>query len=142
MSEKNVDADLAPRDQEIIASLRRTYEAISRGDFDSAVEIADPDIELIATVGFTSLRGANKLRAWMEPQAIENLSMEPEHFEVVGNSVLVRQLSRGRGVTSGINLEMRLWTVWTINEAGLVTRIVTFRDDEEAKARQAAGLPE
>jgi ketosteroid isomerase-like protein len=142
MSEKNVDADLAPRDQEIIASLRRTYEAISRGDFDSAVEIADPDIELIATVGFTSLRGANKLRAWMEPQTIENLSMEPEHFEVVGNSVLVRQLSRGRGVTSGINLEMRLWTVWTINEAGLVTRIVTFRDDEEAKARQAAGLPE
>lgn len=131
---------MTDRDREIIAGLRRTYEALSRGDFDAAVEIADPDVELITTGGFTSLRGVDALRAWMEPVTIEDLSMEPERFEVAGNNVLVLQLSRGRGVVSGINVEMRFWTVWTINDAGLVTRIVAFRDDEEAKARDAAGL--
>jgi len=130
------------RDQEIVDSLRRTYDAFSRGDFDSAIEIADSDVELITTGGFTSLRGAAELRAWMEPVTIENVSMEPEHFEVVGDNVLVHQLSRGRGVESGISVEMRFWTVWTINEAGLVTRIVAFRNDEEAEARDAAGLGE
>ena len=124
----------------MIAGLRSTYEALTRGDFDAAVEIADPDVELITTGGFTNLRGVDDLRAWMEPVTIEDLSMEPERFEVAGNNVLVLQLSRGRGVVSGINVEMRFWTVWTINDAGLVTRIVAFRDDEEAKARDAAGL--
>lgn len=124
----------------MIAGLRSTYEALTRGDFDAAVEIADPDVELITTGGFTNLRGIDDLRAWMEPVTIEDLSMEPERFEVAGNNVLVLQLSRGRGVGSGISVEMRFWTLWTFNDAGLVTRIVAFRDDEEAKARDAAGL--
>ena len=131
---------MTDRDRENIAGLRRTYEALSRGDFDAAVEIADPDVELITTGGFTSLRGVDELRAWMEPVTMEDVSMEPERFEVAGNNVLVLQLSRGRGVGSGISVEMRFWTVWTINDAGLVTRIIAFRDDEEAKARDAAGL--
>jgi ketosteroid isomerase-like protein len=142
MSEENVDADPTPRDQQIIASLRRTYDALSRGDFDSALEIADPEIELVTTGGFTNLRGADQVRTWMEPETIEDVSMEPEHFEVVGNNVLVRQLSRGRGVASGISIEMRFWAVWTINEAGRATRIVAFPEDEEAKAREAAGRSE
>lgn len=124
----------------MIAGLRSTYEALTRGDFDAAVEIADPDVELITTGGFTNLRGVDDLRAWMEPVTIEDLSMEPERFEVAGNNVLVLQLSRGRGAGSGISVEMRFWTLWTFNDAGLVTRIVAFRDDEEAKARDAAGL--
>ena len=73
---------------------------------------------------------------------MKNVSMEAEHFKVVGNNVLVRQISRGRGVESGISGEMRFWVVWTFNEAGHVTRIVAYRNDEEAKARIAAGLSE
>jgi hypothetical protein len=33
---------MSDRDQEIIASLRRTYEAFSCGDFDAAMEMAHP----------------------------------------------------------------------------------------------------
>ena len=130
------------RAQEMVAGVRRTYEALSRGDFDSVVEMADPDVELVTTGGHTNLRGADKVRAWMEPETIENLTMEPEHFEVVGNNVLVRTRSRGRGVESGIPVEMDFWAVWTISDAGLVTRIVAYRNDEEAKARRVAGLSE
>jgi ketosteroid isomerase-like protein len=142
MSEEIIDADhLTPRDQEIIARLRRTYDAINRGDFDSAIEIADPDIELV-TPGLTARRGVDELRAWLEPVTIENGTAEPESFQIVGNKVLVRHHARGRGVASGINIDGYFWVVWTINEDGLATRMVGFRDQEEAKARQAAGLSE
>ena len=143
MSQENIDAvHLTPRDQEIIASLQRAYDAFSRGDFNTAIAIADPDIELVTRGGFTTLRGVDKLRAWMEPVTVEIVSIEPESFEITGSKVLVRQHGRGRGGASGISLEMRSWAVWTINEAGLATRIVIFLDAEEAKARQAAGLSE
>ena len=75
---------MADRDRELIDKVRRGYEAFNRGDFDAAVEMADPDIELVARGGFTNLRGADKLRAWMEPETLENASVEPEHFEVAG----------------------------------------------------------
>lgn len=141
MSEGIIDAGhLTPGDQEVIASLRRTYEAVSRGDFDAAVEIADPDVELITTGGFTSLRGADELRAWLEPVTLENISMDPESFEMVGSNVLVRQTSRGRGVVSGANVEMLFWVVWTVNDEGRVTRIVAYNHDQEARARTEAGL--
>ena len=59
------------RDQEIINSVRRAYEAFSRADFDTAIEIAHPDVEFVPPGGQTSLKGADAMRAWMEPDAIE-----------------------------------------------------------------------
>lgn len=133
---------MSDRDQELIATIRRAFDASNRGDFDSAVEDADPDIELVTIDNLTHLRGADEFRAWMEPTTVENVVAKTERFEVAGNNVLVRHFTRGRGVASGISHEMRFWAVWTFNDAGLVTRIVGFRDEEEAKARQAAGLSE
>ena len=54
---------------------------------------------------------------------------------------LVHQRSRGRGVASGVEVEMDFWVVWTFDEQGLATRLVGFTSDDEAKARAAAGLP-
>jgi limonene-1,2-epoxide hydrolase len=133
---------MSDRDQELIATVRHFLDAAGRGDFDSAVENADPDVELVTIDGLTNLRGAAAFRAWMEPTTVELVSTELEHVEVAGSNVLTRHLNRARGVTSGISNELRFWTVWTFNERGLVTRIVGFRDEQEAKARQAAGLSE
>ena len=36
---------MSDRDQEVVASLRRTYEAFSRGDFDTAIAVAHPEID-------------------------------------------------------------------------------------------------
>lgn len=126
----------------MITGLRHAYEAYSRGDFDAAVAIAHPDIELVTTGGFTNLRGADKFRAWMEPETLADVVMEPDRFEVAGNSVLVHQRSRGRGVESGADVEMDFWVVCTFDEKGLVTRVVAFTHNEETKARAAAGLSE
>ena len=68
--------------------------------------------------------------------------LEPLEFLISGNKILVKQHSRARGSGSGLKLEFDLWIVWTLDEAGLVTRIETYLEREEARARDAAGLSE
>ena len=133
---------MTDRDQEIISSLRRAYEAFSRADFDAAAKIAHPDIEVGLVGGQSPLRGADALRAWMEPDAIEEQRIEPREFRVSGDKVLVRQHTWGRGAGSGIELELDMWVVWTVNEEGLVTRLESFLGHQEREALEAAGLSE
>ena len=133
---------MSDREQEIISSLRRVYEAFSRGDFDTAIAMAHPEIELVRPGGQSSLRGADALREWMEPDAIENQRIEPREFRVKDNKVLVRQHHWGRGAGSGIEVEIDTWVVWTLDEDGLVTRMEAFLIDQESEALEAAGLPE
>ena len=133
---------MSDRDQEIISSLRRTYEAYSRGDFDTATAMAHPEIELVRPVSQSPLRGTDALREWMKPDAIEEHRVEPREFRIKNNKVLVRQHHQGRGAGSGIEVEIDTWVVWTLNEDGLVTRIEAFLIDQESEALEAAGLSE
>jgi ketosteroid isomerase-like protein len=130
------------RDQEIISSLRRTYEAYSRGDFDTAIEIAHPEIELVPPGGQSPLRGADAVRAWMEPDALEDQQAELLEFRINGNKALIRSHNRARGAGSGIEIDIELWAVWTLDDNGLATRIEGFLGHEENDALEAAGLSE
>jgi ketosteroid isomerase-like protein len=133
---------MADRDEEIIARLRRSYDAFNRGDFDAAAEMAHPEIEFVRPGGQPSLRGADALRRWMEPEAIEEQVIEPLEFSITGNKVLVRAHARGRGAGSGIEVDVDFWAVWTLNDDGLATRLEWYLDHEVAEAREAAGLRE
>jgi len=130
------------RDQEIIDSLRRTYEAISRGDFDTAIALAHPEIEFVLQGGQKTLRGAPAVRAWMEPDAFEEQRFEIREFRINGNKVLVRQHVWARGAGSGIEMELDQWVVWTVDDDGLMTRMEGFLPHQEAEALEAAGLSE
>ena len=133
---------MADRDEEIVASLRRIYEAFNRGDFDAAIAVAHPEIEFVPPGGQSSLRGAEAVRAWMEPDAFEEQQIEPVEFSIQGNKVLVRQHTRARGAGSGIELDIEIWAVWTLNDDGLTTRVESFLPHQEAEALEAAGLSE
>ena len=98
--------------------LRRVYEAFSRGDFDAAIEVAHPEIEFVRPGGQSPVTGARALRAWMEPDAIEDARIEPLEFRTNGGRILVRQRNRARGAGSGIELEDETWAVWTLDENG------------------------
>jgi ketosteroid isomerase-like protein len=130
------------RDQEVIESLRRAYEAMSRGDFDTAIDIAHPEIVFVLPGGQKALRGAPAVRAWMEPDAFEEQRFEIREFGINGNKVLVRQHAWARGAGSGIEMELDTWVVWTLNDDGLVTGVEAFLPHEKAKALEAAGLRE
>jgi hypothetical protein len=78
----------------------------------------------------------------MEPEALLDQQAEPQEFRVNGNKVLVRQHTRARGAGSGIELDVELWTVWTVDEDGLVTRVEAFLAHQKSEALEAAGLSE
>src|SRR3954453_13810613 len=130
------------RDQEMIDSLRRAYEAFNRGDFDTAIEIAHPEAEFVPPGGQAPMRGAAAIRAWMEPDAFEEETLEIREFRINGNKVLVRQHAWARGAGSGIEMELDTWVLWTLNDDGLATHLVGFLPGEESEAFEAAGLSE
>jgi ketosteroid isomerase-like protein len=127
---------------EIPSSLRRVYEAYSRGDFGTAMELAHPDIELVPPGGQSPLRGADAVRQWAEPDALLDQRAELLDSRINGSKVLIRQRNRARGAGSGIEIDIETWAVWTLNEDGLVTRIEAFLIHEESAALEAAGLSE
>ncbi|MGH2964997.1 MAG: nuclear transport factor 2 family protein [Solirubrobacterales bacterium] len=130
------------RDVAMIDALRRTFEAFNRGDFDTALAIAHPEIEIVPPGGQASRRGAEALRAWMEPDAFEEQRAEPLDFRVEGNKVLVHQHAQARGAGSGIELEIDFPSVWTFDDELLATRVEAFLPHQESEALEAPGLSE
>lgn len=120
---------------------RRWLEALSAEDFEAALALVHPDIELVPPGGQASYRGVGSLRAWMEPDAFRDQVVTPVQVDVAADgTVLARQHLRSRGAGSGIELEGHSWSVWTFDDSGLITRIEIYLDHEEERAREAAGL--
>jgi len=127
-------------DEQLIDRLRRNYEAFNRRDFDTAVEIAHPDIVFVRPGNQAEIRGAEAMRAWMEPDAFESQLFEPREFRVSGNKVLVRQRATARGAGSGIEMEIDSHTLWTFDEEGRVTRVEFFLQHQEDEALNALNV--
>jgi hypothetical protein len=130
------------RDAELVARLRSGYEAFNRGHYDEVVEVlrADDRFEFHRVGGFGVIRGREALREWMEPDAIQGMTVEPLEIRVNGDKVLVRANTRGRGGASGIELEVEAFTVWTLSDDGVFIRAENFVPGEEAQALRAAGF--
>ena len=129
--------------EENVETARRWVEAISGGseDFDRALGLVHPDVVLVPPGDQAPYTGAESLRRWMEPDAFARQVVETfETVVVKDRTILARQLVTARGTTSGIELEVVTWSVWTFDEDGRITRIELYLDHEEDKARQAAGL--
>jgi hypothetical protein len=90
----------------------------------------------------SSLKGVAALREWMEPDAIEEQRFEPLDFRVNGDKVFERFHATGRGAGSGIEIDLVTYTVWTLDDHGLVRKAQGFLPHEEAEALKAAGLSE
>ncbi len=130
----------ADRDQEITATLQRLAEAFNRGDFEAAMETAHPEIEFVRSWEKRTLRGPAAVREWMEPDAFEDQRIELREFTLAGDKVLVYQNLQARGAGSGIEIDVGSWAIWTLDAAGLATRLEIYLHHEEAEAREAAGL--
>jgi ketosteroid isomerase-like protein len=128
--------------QDNVEKLRRAHESFNRGEFDAAMTIAHADVEFFPPGDQAPIRGAEKFRAWMEPDAFESQVIEPLAYTVAGNKVLLELVTKARGAGSGIELELRMWSVWTFDEDGLITRVESFLEHEKTRALEAAGLLE
>jgi ketosteroid isomerase-like protein len=129
---------MAISEEQLLERLRRGYEAFNRGDYAGATEWAHPEVVMVSlSPGRTELRGAEALRAWMEPDAFESQVSEPREVEIEGNRALIHQHTTARGAGSGIEMETSSWAVWTFDEDGRLTRIENFLASEEEEARRA-----
>jgi ketosteroid isomerase-like protein len=124
-------------EEQMIEELRRNNDALNRGEFDVAIELAAPDIVLVRPGALPELRGAETVRAWMEPDAFESQQIELVGWEASGSRVLTRQRLKARGAGSGIEIEIESLTVWTFNGDGKVARVESFTPDEQEAARRA-----
>jgi ketosteroid isomerase-like protein len=132
--------------EETIANLRRGYEAFNRGDASVVIALSTPDVEWGATGAFPGVeglyRGPEAIQEWMDI-----IRSAWEEFEVTLDEVLydegdilaITELLRGRGLSSGAEVEMRVFAVYRFEE-NKVRKREAFTEREAAL--QAARLEE
>ena len=107
-------------------------------DVEEALAYAHPDIvwnptEESAAQGHDAVRAS--LVRWKGEW--DDYEMRPEEFEHMGDRVVVAVRVRGRGRASGIEVDARLYDVYTLRD-GKIARMDQFTQRSEAV--EAAGL--
>ena len=107
-------------------------------DVEEALEYADPEIvwnptEESAAQGHEAIRAS--LARWKGEW--DDYELLPEEFEQRGDRVVVAVHMRGRGRASGIEVDARLYDVYTLR-GGKIVRMDQFT--ERSDAFEAAGL--
>jgi ketosteroid isomerase-like protein len=122
--------------------MRRGYEAFNRGDVDAMLELIDPDVAMFETpesperVEQHSHQGViDYLKSVRE--VFEVWRLEPISFTENGDKLLVELHQHARGKGSGLEIDGRIFHVWTIRD-DKGTRIEAYTDP--STARRVAGL--
>ena len=134
--------------QENVEVVRRVFEAAARRDTAAILSLYDPYIvwdasrtERGAIMG-TVVQGREALlkwlREWYEPWETVDDVLE-ELIDASQQRVVSIMVQRARGKVSGVEMENRLGTVWTIQD-GTVIRAVWFPSRKDAL--EAVGLSE
>jgi ketosteroid isomerase-like protein len=124
---------------EEIENLRAGYEAFNRGDLDALMELLDPEIEWLQDASVAPdadvFRGQEGTTRFFDAllSDFEHLEFVPEEIIDAGDKVLVVAAARGRGKTSGAEVEGRFSHLWTIRD-GKAVRAVFYADHQKALA--------
>ena len=123
--------------------IHQMYDFAAREDVEGMLALLTPDFELDVSRNVFNpavWRGEEGAREWLR-QTQEVWQMPTYDVERVVELDDGRTLSvvvlEGRARLSGVNMQIRLWHLWTIRD-GLVERCAHFND--EASALRAAGL--
>jgi len=131
--------------QENVEVVREVLEAQRRRDWQAFRRLYDPDIEWEDASGLWGDWGKRRgfedvqdaFMTWFE--AFEEANFDLEDVVDVGDDVVAFIRISGRGRESGLVVDQRIPTVWTLLNRRVV-RVRGYRD--EAEALEAAGLSE
>jgi ketosteroid isomerase-like protein len=117
--------------------VRALYEAINARDYEAGFALLDEDFEWLEpeqTLLSGNHRGFDEVRQAIEVQleVWDEFTMEPEEFHEVGNRVAVPIRQRARGGSSGVEIEIRIGHLWTVN-GGKIVRLEVFPAREGAR---------
>ena len=131
--------------QENVEVVRAAFDAFERDDVDGYLSLCDPEIEVIQAADLLGAPQHQRGHAGV----LEAIAVWPEQWDDyridvismtdLGDQVMVKQMSRGRGKGTGIPVEMLFTFLYSVR-AGKITewRIFTREDD----ALKAVGLKE
>jgi ketosteroid isomerase-like protein len=118
----------------------RMYAAINARDRLAIKALSAPDIVVATTV--EAYRGAEALLEWLDEgdDAFDDFSVELLEVEELAGHVVASLRQRGRGKTSGAEVDHRFAHVWTIHD-GRAIRLQSFahRDDAVRYAERGGG---
>ena len=124
---------------ENVSIVRRVYDGLDDPD-ESVRALWHPDVEFDvsrdiwgAVVGGGHYRGVEGVRSWMLNlySAWEHMELECEELIDAGDEVISVLSARGRGRSSGIEVEYHPAGVWTLRD-GRIVRVVWFASRAEA----------
>jgi ketosteroid isomerase-like protein len=127
--------------QENVEIVRRFYESIHRGDHAEALACLAPDVDY-RVLQEGPARGPDAVEAmWgrWESEWEEGGEAVAEEFIDAGDQVVATVRESGRGRGSGIEVDARVFKVFTFR-SGKVVRMVEFI--ERSEALEAVGLSE
>ena len=133
--------------QENVEIVRRLFDASGRRDSETLLSLYDPsvvwDVSRTDGADFDGgiFHGHEGLRRWHLAwyAAWENTDNDLDEVVDAGGKVFTATTQRARGKASGVEIELKQWAVWTVENAK-VTRVDWFTDRQEAL--EAAGLAE
>jgi ketosteroid isomerase-like protein len=134
-------------DESPVAVVRALFERASSGDVDSVIELLAPDVRFVvppdASAEPDTYEGHEGARRYFRgfDGVLDDVRFELVELDQVSpDTVLVETRLSGRGTTTGIPVEQRVYAVITVR-AGLVTGIRPYANREAALARLRAGSP-
>jgi len=132
--------------EENVETVERAYVALTEGDAEVLREMAPPEF----TVDFSRRQvdpfvlRRDEMLAFFEGQARETWegwpTYEPKELIDAGDAVVALIRTSARGKSSGVEVDARVWNVWTFRD-GKPVEFKYFGEDRAA-ALEAAGLSE
>jgi ketosteroid isomerase-like protein len=123
--------------------VRRCYEIWDRRDWSQVPELADPDVTIDLSRNifnpdvYHGVAGFHRLVSVVD-DVWDRVEQAPTEFIDAGDNVVAAVILRGKGRESGIEVEMRLFAIWTLRNSKVVRVVGGYRDRTEAL--EAAGL--
>ncbi|HEX3294885.1 MAG TPA: nuclear transport factor 2 family protein [Solirubrobacterales bacterium] len=123
--------------------VRALYEAINARDYETGFALLDEDFEWLEpeqTLLSGNHRGFDEVRRAIEAQleVWDEFTIEPEEFHEVGDRVAVPIRQRARGGTSGVEVEIRIGHLWTVQDDKII-RLEVFPARKDARKAALAG---
>jgi len=122
--------------RENVELVRRMYDAYARADFGLGLSFLDSEIEFSQPVqepGGGTYHGhegvVQAFASWTAPW--DDYRVDVEELIDFGEHVLARTLHHGRGKGSGVEVEQRIFQVWTLRD-GKVARARMYYTEAEA----------
>jgi ketosteroid isomerase-like protein len=115
----------------------QVYGALNADDREAVRKLSDPELVIGTTV--EAYRGRDALLAWFDEgaDAFDDFTVEVLEVEEISGHVLISVLQRGRGRTSGAEVDHPFVHVWTLRD-GRGTTLRSFADRDDA-VRYAEG---